>query len=82
MHGGAYARRLPALNGMHRFIPALISAMGGTYAQIPVRHSPRIAGKSKFNLSNRFWGPIRDAFHYRWYLRRYVDSTVSQSDLD
>lgn len=78
----AYARKLPPLNGMHRFLPALIGMMGGTVRQIPVRHYPRLAGQSKFHLSNRFWGPIRDAFGFRWYQRRYVDTTVSQSDLD
>jgi len=77
-----YARQLPALDGMHRFLPALVAGLGGTYAQIPVRHAPRTAGKSKFGFSNRFWGPIRDAFGYRWYLRRVVDCTPSQSDLD
>ncbi len=78
----AYARRLPALDGMHRFLPALISLMGGTYRQVPVRHSPRTAGNSKFNLSNRFWGPLRDAFGYRWYQRRYKEYRVERTDLD
>ena len=78
----AYARQLPPLNGMHRFLPALVGMMGGTVHQTPVRHYPRVAGQSKFHLSNRFWGPIRDAFGFRWYQRRYVDTTVSQSDLD
>ena len=42
----AYARRLPALNGMHRFLPALIAMQGGSYKQVPVRHYPRTAGHS------------------------------------
>ena len=78
----AYARRLPCLSGMHRFLPALISGMGGDYLQIPVHHHPRTAGKSKFNLKNRFWGPIRDAFGYRWYLRRWINYTIDNSQLD
>ena len=77
-----YARRLPCLSGMHRFLPALISGMGGDYLQIPVHHHPRTAGKSKFNLKNRFWGPIRDAFGYRWYLRRWINYTIDNSQLD
>ncbi len=77
-----YARRLPCLSGMHRFLPALISVMGGDYLQIPVHHHPRTAGKSKFNLKNRFWGPIRDAFGYRWYLRRWINYTIDNSQLD
>lgn len=78
----AYARRLPALNGMHRFLPALIAMQGGSYKQVPVRHYPRTAGHSKFHLSNRFWGPIRDAFGYRWYQRRIVRYTVERSNLE
>lgn len=77
----AWARQLPPLNGMHRFLPALATGMGGRCKQVPVRHYPRTAGHSKFNLSNRFWGPIRDAFGYRWYLRRHLRYTVDRSKL-
>jgi hypothetical protein len=78
----AYARQLPSLSGMHRFLPALIAMQGGSYKQVPVRHYPRQAGKSKFGLSNRFWGPIRDAFGYRWYQRRLFRYTIERSNLD
>jgi len=78
----AYTRQLPCLNGMHRFLPALIAMQGGSYKQVPVHHHPRTAGHSKFNLSNRFWGPIRDAFGYRWYQQRFVGHTVKSSNLD
>jgi hypothetical protein len=36
---------------MHRFITALILQQGAAVAQIPVRHHPRTAGKSKYNLT-------------------------------
>jgi len=36
---------------MHRFIPAIASAMGVAVAEIPVSHRPRIHGKSKYNLT-------------------------------
>ena len=78
----AYARQLPPLNGMHRFLPALIPMMGGNVKQVPVQHHPRTSGKSKFNLSYRFWGPIRDAFGYRWVRRRYLRYTLGHNDLD
>lgn len=78
----AYARRLPPLNGMHRFLPALIDMQGGACRQVPVRHHPRLAGKSKFSLSNRFWGPIRDAFGYRWYRQRYLHYTIESKLTD
>ena len=78
----AYARQLPPLTGMHRFLPALIAMQGGSYKQVPVRHYPRTAGQSKFNLKNRFWGPIRDAFGYRWYQQRRLEYTIDASKLD
>jgi glycosyltransferase involved in cell wall biosynthesis len=36
---------------MHRFITALIMQQGAAVAQVPVRHHPRTAGKSKYNLT-------------------------------
>jgi len=36
---------------MHRFITALVLQQGAKVTQVPVRHHPRIAGKSKYNLS-------------------------------
>ena len=36
---------------MHRFINAMAVHQGAKVAQIPVRHHPRTAGKSKYNIS-------------------------------
>ena len=36
---------------MHRFITALVIQQGARVAQIPVRHHPRTAGRSKYTLS-------------------------------
>lgn len=36
---------------MHRFITALIMQQGAKVAQLPVRHHPRTAGQSKYNLT-------------------------------
>ena len=77
-----YAKRIPFFTGMHRFLPALIQLQdGGKVKQIPVRHFPRIAGKSKYNLWNRLLGPFRDCFAYRWMRKRYINYTVSNSNL-
>jgi dolichol-phosphate mannosyltransferase len=35
---------------MHRFIPIYASWQGGKVAELPVRHHPRTAGKSKYGL--------------------------------
>jgi glycosyltransferase involved in cell wall biosynthesis len=36
---------------MHRFITALVMQQGARVTQIPVRHHPRTAGQSKYNLT-------------------------------
>ncbi len=39
---------------MHRFIPSLASWVGGRICEIPVKHSPRRYGKSKYGISRTF----------------------------
>jgi glycosyltransferase involved in cell wall biosynthesis len=45
------AEALPLYGELHRFVPVLAQQFGGRLAQIPVRHHPRIAGKTKYNLT-------------------------------
>lgn len=77
-----YAKRVPMFNGMHRFLPALILLENGRIQQIPVRHYPRMAGKSKYHLWNRLTGPFIDCFAYRWMKKRYINYRISDSNLD
>jgi hypothetical protein len=39
---------------MHRFIPVLMMNAGARVLQVPVRHHPRTAGKTKYNLTRTF----------------------------
>jgi len=39
---------------MHRFLPALAYQAGARIAEVPVRHHPRVAGKSKYGLGRTF----------------------------
>jgi glycosyltransferase involved in cell wall biosynthesis len=48
------AEGLPLYGEMHRYIPVLAHQYGGRLLQIPVRHHPRTAGRSKYNLSRTF----------------------------
>lgn len=75
------ARKLPLFKGMHRFLPALVLLQdGASYEQVPVRHLPRTAGKSKYHLWNRLWGPFADCFAYRWMKGRYINYKVSSDN--
>ncbi|MFL5328893.1 MAG: glycosyltransferase family 2 protein [Gemmataceae bacterium] len=45
------ALNLPLYGEMHRFVPVLAKQYGARIAQIAVRHHPRTAGKTKYNLT-------------------------------
>ncbi len=75
------AKRIPLFNGMHRFLPALILLQNKQVLQIPVRHYPRFAGKSKYHLWNRLTGPFIDCFAYRWMKKRYINYTIGANNL-
>ncbi|HWY87696.1 MAG TPA: glycosyltransferase family 2 protein, partial [Gemmataceae bacterium] len=48
------AESIPLYGEMHRFINVLAQQAGARLVQIPVRHHPRTAGKTKYNLSRAF----------------------------
>jgi glycosyltransferase involved in cell wall biosynthesis len=48
------AEELPLYGELHRFVPVLAQQQGARLAQIPVRHHPRVAGQTKYNLSRTF----------------------------
>lgn len=76
------AKKIPFFNGMHRFLAALILLQeGGSVKQIPVRHLPRTAGKSKFHVWNRLKGPFIDCFAYRWMKKRYIQVHIETGNL-
>ena len=76
-----YAKRIPFFTGMRRFLPALILLQEGRVKQIPVRHFPRTAGVSKYNIWNRLVSPFVDCFAYRWMRKRYINYRVESDNL-
>lgn len=76
-----YAKKIPFFTGMHRFLPALIQLQDAKVKQVPVRHFPRVAGVSKYNLWNRLTGPFMDCFAYRWMRKRYIDYRIGENNL-
>ena len=77
-----YAKQIPFFTGMHRFLPALIQLQNGKVKQIPVRHFPRLAGKSKYHLSNRLFAPFIDCFAYRWMKGRYINYHITENNIE
>jgi glycosyltransferase involved in cell wall biosynthesis len=48
------AEAIPLYGEMHRFISVLAQQSGARMLQVPVRHHPRTAGKTKYTLSRTF----------------------------
>jgi glycosyltransferase involved in cell wall biosynthesis len=64
------AKRLPAWNGMHRFIPALVLSAGYKIGEMPVEHRARHAGVSKVAGGKRALRATIDLFGMLWFSRR------------
>ncbi len=62
--------RLPSFNHMHRYIPTLIQAQGGSMLVHPVNHRPRQAGVSNYGVWNRLWVGLVDVLGLWWLKRR------------
>jgi len=77
-----YAKRIPLFNGMHRFLPALIQLQNGRVKQVPVKHYPRMAGQSKYNLSNRLIAPLFDCFAFRWMKKRTINFQITETNIE
>jgi len=75
------ARRIPFFEGMHRFLPALFMLEGLRFREVPVRHYPRKAGKSKYHLRNRIKGPLADCLAFVWMKRRYIRYSIKENNL-
>jgi glycosyltransferase involved in cell wall biosynthesis len=58
--------------GMHRYLPALASQLGGRIAEVVVNHRPRRFGHSKYGLSRTF-RVLADLVHLRGLMRDAVD---------
>ncbi len=62
--------RLPAFDGMHRYLPALFQAYGLPVTLQPVSHRPRLRGQSKYNNLGRALVGILDMFGVLWLSHR------------
>ncbi|HEY8967224.1 MAG TPA: glycosyltransferase family 2 protein [Candidatus Methylacidiphilales bacterium] len=72
------AKRLPAWNGMHRFIPALVHSMGYVTGETPVNHRARHAGFSKVLQGKRAWRATVDLLGMVWLGRRQFKGRLAK----
>ncbi len=61
---------LPAFDGMHRFLPALVRREGLGVVFVDVVDRPRRAGRSKYGFFDRLWVGIADTLGVLWLIRR------------
>ncbi len=69
---------LPLYRGMHRFLPALLRLEGFRVGEVPVRHRPRRAGRSKYGNWSRLWAGLADLWAVRWMARRRLDYEIAE----
>ncbi|MBN2190622.1 MAG: glycosyltransferase family 2 protein [Candidatus Aureabacteria bacterium] len=65
-------------NGFHRFLPTLFKMKGFSVAEIPVGHSKRMYGKSKYGVWNRLFKSFADMLVVRWMKKRMLNYSVKQ----
>ena len=61
--------------GMHRYLPAIASQLGGRVTEVVVNHRPRRFGRSKYGLSRTF-GVLVDLVRLRRVMRAAVDAAA------
>jgi len=66
--------------GMHRYLAALASQLGGRVAEVAVNHRPRQHGRSKYGLSRTFT-VVRDIASLPALMRQAIEPAASPSPL-
>jgi dolichol-phosphate mannosyltransferase len=69
---------LPRFDGMHRFLPTLVTLAGGRVTELGVSHRPRRWGRSKYGARNRAARALRDAFGVRWLASRRLHAEAHE----
>jgi glycosyltransferase involved in cell wall biosynthesis len=70
--------RLPWFDHGHRFIPALVIAIGGQVEVVDVHHRERQKGVSKYSAWNRTWAGLVDLMGVVWLLHRTRFARISE----
>jgi dolichol-phosphate mannosyltransferase len=70
------AEAIPAYDGMHRFVPTLLTLAGYRVIEVPVNHRPRRFGQSKYGIRNRARRAFEDLLAIRWMMARRLRHEV------
>ena len=62
-------------------MPALVQGCGVKVKEVPVNHRPRVAGVSKYGISNRLWRGIYDLIGVSWYQRRRLRPAAIENEI-
>ena len=66
--------------GMHRYLPAIASQLGGRLAEVPVNHRPRRFGRSKYGLWRTF-SVVSDLLRLRRVMQSAVDPATPDTPI-
>ena len=70
--------RIRPFDGMHRFLPTLLRLEGFRVGQSPVRHRPRVWGRSKYGVWGRIFRGLTDLLAVRWMIRRKLSYRLKE----
>lgn len=71
-----YLDKIVLYEGMHRFLPTLLKMQGARVVEVEVRHFPRTAGVSKYNVWNRALVSFLDCLFVRWMQERQISYKI------
>ncbi|MBI1940846.1 MAG: glycosyltransferase family 2 protein [Acidobacteria bacterium] len=64
---------LELYQGLHRFLPTLLSMRGYRVTQVPVAHRPRRRGATKYGTWGRLVKGLADVYAVRWMKKNRID---------
>ncbi len=67
-------------DGAHRFLPTLLKMKGFEVCQVPVRHTRRRWGSSKYGTWDRAFRGLYDALGVRWVQKRNLEWVIRRDD--
>lgn len=73
-------RAMPRFRAWHRYIPHLAALGGYRVAEVPVRHFPRTAGRSKYGVRNRLWIGLQSLAIVWWLTRNSITYEIEEQD--